>query len=106
MRSKHAGISFDEMQQNPNSTYLLYFKTHHEMGHIVYVMAYIDQPTIFKNGANSAFHEAIGDTMALSVMTMKHLKKIGLVDNDVVSPGKSKNIKIRSYLFKHRIDVH
>ena len=35
-----------------------YFSTiHHEMGHIEYFMAYRHQESIFKDGANSAFHE-------------------------------------------------
>lgn len=33
-----------------------------------------------RNGANPGFHEAIGDTMALSVANPKHLVKIGLLD--------------------------
>jgi peptidyl-dipeptidase A len=41
----------------------------HEMNHIEYYMAYSNQPAIFKNGANAGFHEAIGDTIALSVLT-------------------------------------
>jgi peptidyl-dipeptidase A len=56
--------------------------SHHEMGHIEYYMAYKDQPTIFRNGANSGFHEAIGDAIALSVDTNKHLKAIGLIEKD------------------------
>lgn len=32
----------------------------HEMGHIHYFMAYATQPTIFQDGANSGFHEALG----------------------------------------------
>ena len=56
------------------------FKTiHHEMGHIEYFMAYENQPTVYRNGANSAFHEAVGDTIALSVMSRKHLETIGLL---------------------------
>lgn len=52
---------------------------HHEMGHIVYFMEYRKQPPIFREGGNPAFHEAIGDTIALSVMSSKHLKAIGLL---------------------------
>lgn len=52
---------------------------HHEMGHIEYFMQYRRQPTVFRTGANAAFHEAIGDTMALSAMTDTHLTAIGLV---------------------------
>lgn len=54
---------------------------HHEMGHIEYFMAYKNQPEVYRNGANCGFHEAIGDTIALSVMTRKHLKAIKLIPN-------------------------
>nr|XP_011423379.2 uncharacterized protein LOC105325490 isoform X2 [Crassostrea gigas] len=53
---------------------------HHEMGHIQYYLQYQDKPVEFREGANPGFHEAIGDTMALSVSTPKHLHKIGLLD--------------------------
>lgn len=60
-----------------------YFETiHHEMGHIQYFMEYRNQPTVFRTGANSAFHEAIGDTISLSVQTHKHLKTVGLIPED------------------------
>lgn len=62
---------------------------HHEMGHIEYYMAYRNQPTIFKTGANSAFHEAIGDTISLSVQTPKHFKAIDIIDDDTLTPGKN-----------------
>ena len=32
---------------------------HHEMGHIEYYMAYKNQPSVFRTGANSGFHEGI-----------------------------------------------
>ena len=65
-----------------------FYTIHHEMGHIEYSMAYSSQPAIFKDGANSAFHEAIGDTIALSVMTPKHLTRINLLDSSHTSFGK------------------
>ena len=34
----------------------------------------------FREGANAAFHEAVGDTIALMVKTPEHLRKIGLLD--------------------------
>lgn len=52
---------------------------HHELGHIYYFLAYKDQPYLFQNGANDGFHEAIGDTIVLS-MTPGYLKTIGLID--------------------------
>lgn len=53
---------------------------HHELGHNYYQRAYKNQPLIYKTSANDGFHEAIGDTIALSI-TPKYLKEIGLVDN-------------------------
>lgn len=53
---------------------------HHEMGHVQYFLQYKDQPVSFRDGANPGFHEAIGDVMALSVATPKHLQSIGLLD--------------------------
>ncbi|XP_041354158.1 angiotensin-converting enzyme-like [Gigantopelta aegis] len=52
---------------------------HHEMGHVQYFMAYENQPTLFRDSPNSAFHEAVGDTMALSVLSFKHLDTLGLM---------------------------
>src|SRR5437899_3961727 len=52
---------------------------HHEMGHNFYQRAYKDQPYLFRDSANDGFHEAIGDTIALSV-TPEYLVRIGLID--------------------------
>ncbi len=52
---------------------------HHELGHNYYQMAYASQPFLYRDSANDAFHEAIGDTIALSV-TPAYLKQIGLID--------------------------
>jgi peptidyl-dipeptidase A len=52
---------------------------HHELGHNYYQMAYAGQPFLFRDSANDGFHEAIGDTMALSV-TPQYLKQLGLID--------------------------
>jgi peptidyl-dipeptidase A len=51
---------------------------YHEMGHVYYFLWYKDQPFMFENGAHDGFHEAIGDTITLS-MTPAYLAKIGLV---------------------------
>lgn len=61
---------------------------HHELGHNFYQRAYKDQPVYFQNSANDGFHEAIGDTIALSV-TPGYLKEIGLIDT---VPDESKDI--------------
>ncbi len=52
---------------------------HHELGHNFYQRAYNKLPPLFQNSANDGFHEAIGDTIALSV-TPEYLKQIGLID--------------------------
>jgi peptidyl-dipeptidase A len=57
------------------------FRTvHHELGHNFYQRAYKDQPPLFQNSANDGFHEAVGDTIALSI-TPEYLKQIGLIDS-------------------------
>jgi len=52
---------------------------HHELGHNIYARAYNNQPPLFQNSANDGFHEAVGDTIALSV-TPEYLKQIGLLE--------------------------
>ena len=34
----------------------------------------------YRDGANPAFHEAVGDILALSVRTPAHLNAVGLLD--------------------------
>jgi peptidyl-dipeptidase A len=51
---------------------------YHELGHVYYYLWYKDQPFIFQNGAHDGFHEAVGDTVNLS-MTPAYLAQIGLV---------------------------
>jgi peptidyl-dipeptidase A len=52
---------------------------HHELGHTFYQRAYNTLPPILRDSANDGFHEAVGDTLALSV-TPEYLVKIGLLD--------------------------
>ncbi len=61
---------------------------HHELGHNFYQRAYKGQPVSYQESANDGFHEAIGDTIALSV-TPGYLKEIGLLDK---VPDESKDI--------------
>jgi peptidyl-dipeptidase A len=56
---------------------------HHELGHNFYQRAYNQLPVVFREGANDGFHEAAGDTIALSI-TPEYLVKIGLLD---IAPG-------------------
>jgi peptidyl-dipeptidase A len=66
---------------------------HHELGHNFYQRAYNKQPYLFRDSANDGFHEAIGDTIALSV-TPEYLKKIGLL---ATVPDSSKDIGLLLY---------
>ncbi|MBV9769153.1 MAG: M2 family metallopeptidase, partial [Bryobacterales bacterium] len=66
---------------------------HHELGHNFYQRAYDRQPFLFRDSANDGFHEAIGDTIALSV-TPEYLKKIGLL---ATVPDNSKDIGLLLY---------
>lgn len=93
------------------------FTTHHEMAHIQYYLQYSSQPLIFRDGPNpgnnlhtsviqqewrealiltnirdsvfTAFHEAVGDMILLSVTTPKHLQRIGLINNVTDDYGKA-----------------
>lgn len=61
------------------------FRTiHHELGHNFYQRAYSRQPFLFEESANDGFHEAIGDTIALSI-TPEYLKQIDML-SDVPGP--------------------
>jgi len=57
------------------------FKTiHHELGHNYYQRAYNKKSYLYRSSANDGFHEAVGDTIALSI-TPEYLQKIGLLEN-------------------------
>jgi len=61
---------------------------HHELGHNFYQRAYDKLPFLFRGSANDGFHEAIGDTIALSI-TPEYLVKLGFIAKP---PDASKDI--------------
>ena len=61
-----------------NQTYDDLRVIYHELGHNYYQGAYKDQPPLFQAGAHGGFHEAIGDTVTLS-MTPGYLAEVGLI---------------------------
>jgi peptidyl-dipeptidase A len=65
-----------------------FMTVHHELGHNFYQRAYDKQPFLFRDSANDGFHEAIGDTIALSI-TPEYLKKLGFIEQ---VPPASKDI--------------
>ena len=54
------------------------YTLYHELGHVYYDMSYMKQPYLYHNGAHDGFHEAIGDTINLS-MTEGYLASVGLL---------------------------
>lgn len=69
------------MSVEPNTEW--YETTHHELGHIYYYLCYTNPqvPPLLREGANRAYHEAIGSLMGLAAMQPKFVERIGL------SPG-------------------
>jgi peptidyl-dipeptidase A len=65
-----------------------FLTVHHELGHNFYQRAYDKQPPSFRDSANDGFHEAVGDTIALSI-TPEYLVKLGLLDK---APDTSKDL--------------
>jgi peptidyl-dipeptidase A len=59
--------------------------THHELGHIYYYLAYSNPevPVVLREGANRAFHEAIGDLIAIAARQIPYLKEIGVMPKDM-----------------------
>ena len=67
-----------------------FYTVHHELGHNYYQRAYNQQPYLFRDSANDGFHEAIGDTIQLSV-TPDYLVKAGLIG---VAPDASRDVGV------------
>lgn len=72
---------------------------HHELGHIYYYLAHNKLPPIFQGGAHDGFHEAIGDTITLS-LTPTHLQAIGLLESAALSDEALINQQMRQALDK------
>ncbi len=72
---------------------------YHELGHVYYYLAYNKLPPLFQTGAHDGFHEAIGDTIVLS-MTPDYLQSIGLVDAGAQTRESLINAQMRMALAK------
>jgi peptidyl-dipeptidase A len=72
---------------------------HHELGHNYYQRAYKGQPALFRESANGGFHEALGDTVGLSV-TPGYLESIGLLDQAGRDPRSAVNVQMQVALDK------
>lgn len=62
-----------------------WFETsHHELGHVYYYMAYSNPkvPMVLREGANRAFHEAVGDLISIAARQQPYLREIGVLAQD------------------------
>jgi peptidyl-dipeptidase A len=66
------------MSVEPNSEW--YETTHHELGHIYYYLCYTNPgvPPLLREGANRAYHEAVGSLMGLAALQPRFVAGIGL----------------------------
>jgi peptidyl-dipeptidase A len=66
------------MSVEPNAEW--YSTTHHELGHVYYYISYSNPqvPLLLREGANRAYHEAIGSMMGLAAMQRPFLEARGL----------------------------
>jgi len=66
------------MSVEPNTEW--YETTHHELGHIYYYLCYTNPavPPLLREGANRAYHEAVGSLMGLAAMQPRFVAGIGL----------------------------
>jgi len=72
---------------------------YHELGHLFYDLSYNQQPYMFQGAAHDGFHEAICDTVNLS-MTPSYLHQIGLIGDVKRSPEATINQQMQLALDK------
>ncbi|TXC85347.1 M2 family metallopeptidase [Luteibaculum oceani] len=70
------------MSVEPNASW--WETVHHELGHVYYFMAYSNDkvPPLLREGANRAYHEAVGSLIGLASMQAPYLKGRGLIDKN------------------------
>ncbi len=58
-----------------------FFTSHHELGHVYYFQAYSrpEVPPVLREGANRAFHEAVGELASLAAGQVPYLKAQGFL---------------------------
>ncbi|MCE9594717.1 MAG: M2 family metallopeptidase [Planctomycetes bacterium] len=66
------------MSVEPNTEW--YETTHHELGHIYYYISYSrpEVPPLLREGANRAYHEAVGSLMGLAAQQPRFVEAVGL----------------------------
>jgi peptidyl-dipeptidase A len=86
-KNRHASAWHIDLEQDVRSLMSVradanWFSTaHHELGHIYYYLSYSTPsvPLLLREGANRAFHEAIGDLIALASKQKPYLAQIGIL---------------------------
>jgi peptidyl-dipeptidase A len=70
------------MSVEPNERW--FGTAHHELGHIYYYLSYTrpEVPPILRQGANRAFHEGIGELIAIASQQTPYLKQVGVLPAD------------------------
>ena len=70
------------MSVEPNERW--FGTAHHELGHIYYYLSYTrpEVPPILRQGANRAFHEGIGELIAIASQQTPYLKQVGVLPRD------------------------
>jgi peptidyl-dipeptidase A len=88
-KNSHASAWHIDLRQDVRSLMSIepdmqWFSTaHHELGHIYYYMSYSTPrvPVLLREGANRAYHEAIGELMSLASGQRPYLKSVGLLSD-------------------------
>ncbi|WP_298153833.1 M2 family metallopeptidase [Flavobacterium sp.] len=67
------------MSVEPNSEW--YETSHHELGHIYYYLSYStpEVPYLMREGANRAYHEALGSLMGMAAMQKPFMENLNLI---------------------------
>lgn len=67
------------MSVEPNSEW--YETAHHELGHIYYYLSYSrpEVPIVLREGANRAYHEALGSMMGMAAMQQPFMENLDLI---------------------------
>jgi peptidyl-dipeptidase A len=73
------------MSVEPNSEW--YETAHHELGHIYYYLSYSNPqvPILLREGANRAYHEALGSMMGMAAMQKPFMENLDLIPKGVKS---------------------
>jgi peptidyl-dipeptidase A len=64
-----------------------YETAHHELGHIYYYLSYSnpDVPIVLREGANRAYHEALGSMMGMAAMQKPFMENLNLIPKNTKS---------------------